>query len=392
VTVDLTDAEIIDDHCHGFEPEALLAVAPKDFETRLTLAGMGYSSSSQTDPDRWEEVRRLTESTTYSLVARRWLAERLGCRPTAASVATARHEAFSDDPIGYIRALLDDAGIVGLLVDEGYPLPPIPAERFERSVGGVPVHRVVRIEQVIAESRDEAASYRDLEAALESELEQAAADPRTVAFKSIIAYRTGLDVRPFGQEDAARAFETWRDEGWAEVRELAKPVRDRLLDLAAAVAARHGLPLHIHTGDGDPDIDLARARPSELFPFLRSHGRQPVVLIHGGHPWSHEAGYIASVLPNVHVDLSVLIPWAGGAVERLLADLIGSVPTAKLLYGSDQASEPEVFWIAARLARRALERVLSAAVEDGDLTAEQGRDIGQAILSRNTRRLHRLGP
>jgi predicted TIM-barrel fold metal-dependent hydrolase len=192
------------------------------------------------------------------------------------------------------------------------------------------------------------------------------------------------------EAEAASAFDRWRAEGWPETRELAKPVRDRLLDRAAHVAARRGLALHIHTGDGDPDIDLPRAHPSLLFGFLRSHRDQPIVLIHGGHPWSHEAGYIASVLPHVYVDLSVLIPWAGWAVERHLSDLIGSVPTSKLLYGSDQASEPEVLWIAARLARRALERVLGEAVDSDYLSIQEAERIGTGILAENTRALHRI--
>jgi predicted TIM-barrel fold metal-dependent hydrolase len=250
------------------------------------------------------------------------------------------------------------------------------------------VHRVVRLEQVIVEERERAASYDELERAVGDRLEDAASDPRTVAFKSIIAYRTGLDVGTPTAAEASRAFARWRANGWPETRQDAKPVRDRLLHATGDVAARRGLALHIHTGDGDPDIDLARARPSFLFPFLRQRRDQPIVLIHGGHPWSHEAGYIASVLPGVHVDLSVLIPWSGWTVERHLSDLIGSVPTAKLLYGSDQASEPEVFWIAARLARRALERVLGAAVESDYLVLEEAERIGHGILAENTRALH----
>jgi hypothetical protein len=388
--VDLSDADVIDNHCHGFTLDSLLQVAPEDLETRLTLMGMGLSSSAGSDAGVWPMAVQLTESTTYSLLARRWLAERLGCEPTAQAVAEARRRAFAADPAGYVRALLDHQRIVGLIADEGYPLPPIPAAEFERAVGGVAVHRVVRLEQLIVEERKGAASLADLEAAVVGRLEEAADDGRAVAFKSIIAYRTGLDVgEPTGRE-ASAAFDRWRANGWLETREHAKPVRDRLLHAAADVAARRSLALHIHTGDGDPDIDLPRARPSLLFPFLRARRDQPIVLIHGGHPWSHEAGYIASLLPMVYVDLSVLIPWAGWTVESHLSDLIGSVPTAKLLYGSDQASEPEVFWIAARLARRALERVLGDAVDSDYLSTDEATRIGKGILADNTRALHAI--
>ena len=100
------------------------------------------------------------------------------------------------------------------------------------------------------------------------------------------------------------------------------------------------------------------------------------------------AAYIASLLPNVHVDLSVLVPWASSAIEPLLEILLGMVPASKLLYASDQASEPEVFWLSARLARRALERVLDGLVDRDYLTAPEAGDIGLGILAGNSRRLH----
>jgi len=132
---------------------------------------------------------------------------------------------------------------------------------------------------------------------------------------------------------------------------LISTLNDRKASTRGPGRSRSGQTLEETTAAGGPSAD---DRPAET----ADAGRPPplIVLIHGGHPWSHEAGYIASVLPDVHVDLSVLLPWAGWTAERLLSDLMGSVPASKLLYGSDQASEPEVFWIAARLARRVLER------------------------------------
>jgi len=247
---------------------------------------------------------------------------------------------------------------------------------------------VVRIEPLIAELREDASTYADLEERFENELHRAADDPRTIAFKSIIAYRTGLDVEPVDAPEARAAFDRWRSEGWPESHQTAKPVRDRLLDRMLAVAKDRGLVAHIHTGDGDPDIRLSHARPHDLFPFLRDHGEQPIVLIHGGHPWTQVAAYIASLLPNVFVDLSVLVPWASSAIEPLLELLLGMVPAAKLLYASDQASEPEVFWVSARLARRALERVLSGLVDRDYLTEREATDFGYGILAGNSRRLH----
>ena len=76
--------------------------------------------------------------------------------------APRRRERLRSDPTGYLQELWRDARIEGLVVDEGFPLPIIPAAELEREAG-VPVHRVVRIEPWIAEDRDGAAGYDELE-------------------------------------------------------------------------------------------------------------------------------------------------------------------------------------------------------------------------------------
>ena len=68
--------------------------------------------------------------------------------------------------------------------------------------------------------------------------------------------------------------------------------------------------------------------------------------------------------------------------------LLGTAPAGKLLYSSDEASEPEVIWIAARLGRRALERALGDAVDRDFLTTPEAERLGRWILSENCRRLH----
>ena len=61
-----------------------------------------------------------------------------------------------------------------------------------------------------------------------------------------------------------------------------------------------------------------------------------------------------------------------------------------MLYGSDEASEPEVAWFSAHVAREALGRVLETAVERRWLTRSQARRIGADVLAGNCRRLHGL--
>jgi len=186
-------------------------------------------------------------------------------------------------------------------------------------------------------------------------------------------------------------FDRWKADSWRETRRDAKPVRDFLIRRALAHAKGNDRPFHFHCGGGDPDINLLYATPQSLFALLVDVSDQPVVLVHSGYPWVREAAYIASVLPNVYLELSELIPWGWGQVEWALEMLVGTVPAAKLLYGSDEAGEPEAFWASALLARAALQRVLTRFIDRDYLAVEQAERLGRLVLAASCRRLHGIG-
>jgi uncharacterized protein len=385
--VDLRDADVVDAHCHPFRSEDLLARDPKAFETRCMYLGTALLSSNHANHDLESFVEELTETTMFGLALRRWLASFLGCEPTKDEVVAARDAALRGDPAAYARRLCDAERVVAVVADEGYPQPTIPREDFERALGGVPVHRVGRIEPWIVAAR-ESGTFEDTVGAFEALMDEAGGDPRLVGFKTIIAYRTGLDITDPSSSDAAAAFERWRADGWRESREDAKPVRDFLLRRAFALAKRHDRPFHVHVGGGDPDVNLAHAKPSDVFSFFVEHQDLPIVMIHSGYPWVAEASYIASVLPNVYLDLSELVPWGWGQIDWSLEMILGAVPGAKVFHGSDESSEPEMFPASAWLVRNALERVLTTFVDRDFLSLEDAEAIGQGILSGNVRRLH----
>ena len=387
MTIDLSHAPVIDVHCHPWRNDQLLAADPLGFEERITMMGMCLISSGMEGESLAEHLRLLTETTPLALTMRRRLAEHLGCEPTKEGVAATRRDALAADPPAYNRRLWEAANVAGLIYDEGYPQPTIAMDEFAAD-SGARLYRVARIEPFIVDLREQAGSFRELEEAFEAELENAAADPELVAFKSVIAYRTGLDVEDPPLEHCERSFERWRADGWTETRLHAKPVRDRLLRRTLALAKRHDRPLHVHCGGGDRAIVLAHARPQDLFPLLAEHADQPVVLIHSGWPWLEEGAYVASILPHVYLDVSITMPWASLAVDQKLEVLLGVAPPVKVLYGSDEASEPEVIWLSAQVGREALGRVLGTGVERGWLTRREAIAVGEGVLAGNARRLH----
>jgi hypothetical protein len=385
--VDLSDVEIVDAHVHPYRLEDLMSRSSEGFDTRMMFLGEAFSSSSRVHEDLWPIADSFTDSTVFALAMRRWLAEHLGCEPTRDAVTKARAAALEEDAVGYTKGLLDAAGIVAVLSDEGFPQPPIGADEFSKTIG-VTVHRVARLEPWILRHRD--GSFDELVGGVEAEANDAASDPNCVAFKSIVAYRTGLDVGDPSATEAADAFARWRNDSWTETRQHAKPVRDFLIRRTLDVAKKHDRPFHFHCGGGDPDINLAYASPRSIFPLLVDVQDQPVVLIHSGYPWVREAAYVASVLPNVYLELSELVPWGWGQVEWALEMLVGTVPAAKLLYGSDEAGEPEAFWASALLARSSLERVLARFVDRDFITADEANGLRRLVLGDSCRRLHGL--
>ena len=388
--IDLTDAPVVDAHCHPWRNDELVERDPLGFEDRVTMMGMCLISSGLAEEGSAEHLALLTESTPFALTMRRRLAEHLGAEATREAVAKARHDALAPDPIAYNRRLWDTGRVAALVYDEGYPQPTIPRETFVTE-SATRVHRVARIEPIILALRERAGSFHDLEDAFVAELERAAADPELVAFKSVIAYRTGLDVENPPADYCERSFKLWREDDFVETRQHAKPVRDRLLRRTLEVAKAHDRPVHVHCGGGDPAIVLAHARPQDLFPLLSQHDDQPVVLIHSGWPWLEEGAYVASVLPHVYLEMSITMPWGTLAIDQKLEVLLGAAPPAKILYGSDESTEPEVIWLSAQLGREALGRVLGTAVERTWLSEVEARRIGENVLAGNARRLHGLG-
>lgn len=386
-SLDFNTAAVVDAHCHGFKREDVVRHDPDGWLDRLTLMGMCLGSSNSVDEELNRLVPDMTRNTLFAIAAQRWLAAFFQCTPM--EVTRKRHAEIQKDPSGYISRLLANQNVTGLFVDDGYPQPRVAPEAFE-ALTGTPVHRVVRIEPLILSAIKDAVSLADVERRYEKMLKEAASDPRTIAFKTIIAYRTGLDVEQPEREQVIASFGDWKASGWREDRIISKPVRDHLLHIAMQVANDVRLPVHIHTGGGDPDVLLRYARPSLLMPLLKRYISQPVVLIHCGYPWIEETAFLATILPNAYVELSVMTPWSTLYIDRALEMLIGSVPANKLFHGSDEASEPELIWLAARHTKLALKRVLGRAVDLDMLSLEEADRIGRDILSRNALKLHGL--
>jgi len=387
--VTLTDAHAVDAHSHGFRLSDLLGRNPAELLDRITMLGACLISSDGLQPDDLPFIHELTDSDPLAMACRLRLSELLGCEPTREAVSAARRQALEADATGYLRRLWDNARLAAMVVDDGYPLPRVDPVEMSREAD-IPIHRVVRIEPLIVDIRERVSTYGELEDAFSAQLEESCTTGNAVAIKSVIAYRTGLDVAEWPRDEVEATYLRWAQAGFPETRELAKPVRDALLGRTLQIAKRIGRPMHIHCGGGDPSVVLAYARPKDLFPMLHRHRDQPIVLIHSGWPWLEEGAYVASILPRVYLETSINTAWSSMIMDQKLEAIMGIAPTAKIMFGSDESTEPELAWISAITTREALERVLTEAVQRRWMTVADGERVGRGVLAGNCERLHGL--
>jgi uncharacterized protein len=256
------------------------------------------------------------------------------------------------------------------------------------------IHEVVRVETWAERLLREAWSWTDFHDAFRTELRRAAT--RSVAFKSIIAYRSGLGVRRWTDAEAADAYRQALDRvrGGGPTRLIDKPLLDTLFETTRGVCIETGRPLQVHAGFGDPDIDLLQANPLLLRPILEDPGRAglELVVLHMAYPYVREAAFMTSVWPQVYLDLSLALPFLGPAAAAPLVEILGLAPATKLLYGSDVGALPDLFVLAADWGRTTLGDALEWLVSRRALSAERAAHAARLILSGNAERLYGLRP
>ena len=315
----------------------------------------------------------------------RAIARLLACEPTEEAVLEHRTR------LG-LEALTElccrAANLDTLLLDDGLlPDTILPLEWHQRFV---PVRRLLRLEMLAQTLFSQVEVFKTFLERFCAELDPP--PPSVVAFKSIVAYRTGLEVQPVSQEMAEACFYALKQTAREQPLRLAdKPLLDFLLRQALEIAARHRIPVQLHTGFGDRDLDLRKANPLYLRTLLEEPGYQqaPLVLLHAAYPYVREAGYLASVYPQVHLDFGLAVPLLSrsgmGASVRMLLEL---APTSKLMYSSDAHFIPELYYLGAKWGREILGDVLEQALKDADVTAREAEAIALAVLRENARALY----
>ena len=294
------------------------------------------------------------------------------------------------------RRCLGASGLAALCVDTGYAPAELLSPAETAAWAGAEAFEVVRFEQVaesLARSGVSADGFPDAyRRALADRVSTPAFGIPVVGFKSIAAYRVGLDLdgrRPSDSEVVA-AVSRWL--GQAGTGDGPPRLADEVLHrFFIWCGADLGLPIQFHVGYGDRDIDLHRCNPLLLTPLLRAlePSGVPVMLLHN-YPFHREAGYLAQVFPLVYADLGLATHNVGARATALLGEALELVPLRKFLFSSDAFGLPELYYLATMLARQALSSFLSERLADDDLSYADAERITRLIGADNARRVYRL--
>src|ERR1700682_5423220 len=127
------------------------------------------------------------------------LARYLGCEANPEAIIAAR-AAKGADYQAYVRGMYRDINLEYNIVDLGNPKN-VNLEEFEE-LTGVPAYGLFRIEILIGELWDQHDNLADLEKAFDERIRKVASDPKILSLKTVIAYRTGLDIQPLTAQEA----------------------------------------------------------------------------------------------------------------------------------------------------------------------------------------------
>lgn len=366
----LAEGLFTDHHCHGVMAHDL---SRTEFES--------LASESSAPPP---EGATAFDSQLGFLIRSR-CAPVLGLEPHASPEAyLERRRALGADEVN--RRLLGGAGIGTFVVETGYRGGAITGPEQTAALAGGRSAEVVRLEQIAEEVFESTRADDDFCAAFRRTLEERQRE--AVGFKSIAAYRCGLEIAPEApsEEDVRREVRAWRDSGSGRLES------ETVIRFLLEEAVRFRKPIQFHVGYGDDDVDLHRCSPLLMTAWLRTlrGAGVDVTLLHC-YPFHREAGFLAHVFPHVYADVGLAVNYTGARSGAVVEEFLELIPFHKALFSSDAFGLAELYWLGAHLFRRGYESAACRWTDAGDWSEEDARRVFRMIASENAARVYRLG-
>ncbi|EOO03448.1 putative glutamine synthetase-like protein [Phaeoacremonium minimum UCRPA7] len=380
---------IIDNHAHPLlKPEAL---GRHPLMSIITEASGDAIHAASTSLAHHRAVKQLSRV--------------LGCGATWEDVVSAIEEKRVDEDDAWYNWVSDClGGIETILIDDGLD--------NEQDVHDIAWHdqytrnqckRIVRIEAIAAaiinrygmtyeKSMSDESLFDKMLDEFDAAIKEAIEDPEVVGFKSVICYRTGLDIPKIVNIALAKDSFTDIVVNFGILGQFKRLQHDGLNDLfvhrvAGLIRespARHKKPIQFHTGLGDNDITLTKSSPSHLQEFIRAYPEVPIVILHASYPFTREAGYLACVYANVYADIGEVFPFVSeDGQEHIVRQILELCPWSKILWSTDGHWFPETYLLATL-------QVLTDYVRKGHIGWKAAIELTRDILFKNSNKLYQL--
>ncbi|MCB0098901.1 MAG: hypothetical protein KDE46_24375, partial [Caldilineaceae bacterium] len=199
MTIELSHLPAVDVHCHPFLDPGEMSV--ERFVDAFSFSGGGVpfmtAGGLPHDQALIDEVQGVRRNALYHRYAIRQLARFFGCAPVLAEVVAARNAA-SRDYANYTKALYGACGLATLVTDFGYPLPAVDVDAFKAEIAAqvIPIYR---IEPLIVELLAAPIGWAEFKRRYDETIVDVIQNQGFYGLKSVIAYRTGLDVSPLSR-------------------------------------------------------------------------------------------------------------------------------------------------------------------------------------------------
>jgi predicted TIM-barrel fold metal-dependent hydrolase len=289
------------------------------------------------------------------------------------------------------RRLVPATGIETFIVDSGFKSTNVllPSE-MQNAVPGSRAYEIVRLETVaesMAANTTAATFIADYASAL------AKASEHAIGFKSVMAYRYGLDFdpdRPSATEVEKAAGEWLKSNSERGKIRMDHPV---LLRHILWEAVDYKLAIQFHVGYGDSDIIMHRCDPTQMTEFIRMtvDSGISIMLLHC-YPFVQEAGYLAQVYPHVYLDTGASAHWTGLSSSAIVAQSVEMAPMSKVLFSSDAFGLPELYYVGTFVWRKAMGEILDKWVASDGLGYDDAVKYLNWMANDNARRAYRLLP
>ncbi|KAG9252027.1 amidohydrolase-domain-containing protein [Emericellopsis atlantica] len=350
-----------------------------------------------------------TKSSLAHVRAVKQLSGILGCERTWDAVEKQLESKRGADWANWTRTCLQ--GIECVLVDDGLDgMDSAESYRHFDALTPGKSKRIVRIEPLVEElirhhcSRIDKAddAFAAVVVELRATILEALCDTEVVGFKSVICYRTGLDIpapedRPEMVGNVVSTSPAFKTFARIHASRLEHPELNEYYVHLLAVCIRDSetetkKPIQFHTGLGDNDIQLTKASPAQLQNFIKTYPSVPMVLLHAGYPYTRELGYLAAMYGNVYADIGEVFPMVSRAgQEHVVRQILELCPWEKIMWSTDGHWFPETYFLAVVQMREVFAAVIGDMLSQGDVDQEEGVRLVEGVLFSNANRLYNLG-